>query len=145
MRCPRQGRNVGLSVRRQKSLAAKCLQQFDPVAVPHLSLTRGLARAGKKPELFLVVEVALLPPAAQGRQVVAANNGKRQCRIGRGWQEHAGLRLPNAVIGLHLGAERHAMRARRHSAIFSSSSAKAPRSGIITQFGYPRSADCCRS
>jgi hypothetical protein len=53
MRSPRQSRNTWFAVRRQKALAAERPQQLHPVAVPHLALMRGFARAWKKPELIL--------------------------------------------------------------------------------------------
>ena len=80
VRRPRQGRDVGLSIRWQEPLAAEHSQELHSVAFPRLTLARGFAWFRKETELLLQIEVALLPPAAQGRQVVTPDDCQGQLR-----------------------------------------------------------------
>ena len=65
--------------------------QLPLVALAGLALPPGLVGPRKQPEPLLDVEIAPLPPAAQGRQIVAADHGQSQGRVGFRRHELAGL------------------------------------------------------
>ena len=66
----------------QQAFAAQCGYKLILVPPAHFSLTRRLLRLREQAKALLQIDIPAFPPAAKGRQIVAADDGQRQVWVG---------------------------------------------------------------